>query len=84
MAEAEAQKIGQLLDTLGVTMSLDEGDMVTDVLVIMKVVEADGTVNIGVTKSEGTDWITKLGLLDAANRLEGNHFRRAGEAADGD
>jgi len=70
------QKIGQLLDTMGVTMELDEGDMVTDVLVIMKVIEKDGTVNIGVTKSEGTDWITKLGLLDAAHRLENNNFQR--------
>jgi len=43
----------------------------------MKIVEEDGTVNIGVTKSEGTDWITKLGLLDAANRLEGNRFTSA-------
>jgi hypothetical protein len=77
MAEraSKEQKIGQLLDTLGVTMCLDEGDMVTDVVVIMKVLEQDGTVNIGMTKSEGTDWITKLGLLDAANRLEGNRFQ---------
>jgi len=73
---AEQQKIGQLLDTLGVTMELDKGDMVTDVVVIMKVLEADGTVNIGMTKSEGTDWITKLGLLDAASRIEDNNFSR--------
>jgi hypothetical protein len=78
---AEEQKIGQILDSLGVTMCLDPGDLVTDVVVIMKVVEEDGTVNIGVTKSEGTDWITKLGLLNAADRLEGNRFRSAEDAA---
>jgi len=50
--DSKEQKIGQLLDTLGVTMCLDEGDMVTDVVVIMKVLEQDGTVNIGMTKSE--------------------------------
>jgi len=79
---AKEQKIGQLLDTLGVTMILDEGDMVTDVVVIMKVLEPDGSVNIGITKSEGTDWITKLGLLDAANRLEGSRLHRAAESDD--
>lgn len=74
MADAVEQKIGDLLDSLGVTMILAEGDMVTDALVLMKVVDGEGRVSIGVARSEALDWITRLGLLDGYNRLEGNRF----------
>lgn len=71
---ANEQKIGELLDSLGVTMVLAEGDMVTDALVLMKVVGEDGTVSIGVARSEALDWITRLGILDGYSRLEGHRF----------
>lgn len=71
---ADEQKIGELLDSLGVTMILDKGDMVTDALVLMKVVGEDGGVSIGVARSEALDWITRLGLLDGYSRLEGHRF----------
>lgn len=60
------QRIGQLLDTLGVTADLDDGDMVTDALVILKVVGQDGEVPIVIAASETLDGITQKGLLQGA------------------
>lgn len=82
MADTET-KIGQLLDTLGVLASLDPEDMVSDALVLMKVVGKDGRVSIGIATSEGMDWITRLGLLNGYDRLE-NHKWFKGDSSDDD
>lgn len=60
------QSIGQLLDSLGVTADLDDGDMVTDAVVILKVVGQDGEVPIVIGTSETLDGITQKGLLQGA------------------
>ena len=68
------QKIGQLLDSLGVTVDLDEGDMPTDAHVILKIVKADGTVSLVKAASESLDWITTLGMLTAALEIENGGY----------
>lgn len=73
------QKIGQLLDTLGVTADLDDGDMVTDALVILKVVQPDGSIAISVGASDSRDWINQRGLLHSALELTDGNYRRVGD-----
>jgi hypothetical protein len=68
------QKIGQLLDALGVTVDLDEGDMPTDAHVILKIVKADGVVSLVKAASESLDWITTLGMLTAALEIENGGY----------
>ncbi|MEU8555954.1 hypothetical protein AB0C80_18460 [Streptomyces anthocyanicus] len=71
------QKIGQLLDTLGVETDLDEGDLPTDAFVILKVIKADGTVTLASARSEGLDWITRLGMVTAAQQIENSGYAEA-------
>ena len=71
------QKIGQLLDTLGVTVDLDEGDMVTDAHVLLKVVKPDGTASLVKAVSESLDWITLIGMLTAALHIENSGYTNA-------
>ncbi|MGW0578603.1 hypothetical protein ACWD25_22140 [Streptomyces sp. NPDC002920] len=71
------QKIGQLLDSLGVTPDLDEGDMPVDAHVLVKVVKADGSVSLVKGASESLDWITVLSMLTAALHIENNGYRNA-------
>lgn len=71
------QKIGQLLDALGVTMEIDDGDMPTDAVVILKVIKADGSVSLAKGNSEALDWITALGMLTAAQEIENNGYSYA-------
>lgn len=71
------QKIGQLIDTLGVEADLDEGDLPTDAFVILKVIKADGTVTLASARSDGLDWITRLGMLTAAQAIENSGYTDA-------
>lgn len=68
------QKIGQLLDSLGVTIDLDEGDMVVDAHVLLKLVKDDGTVSLVKAVSETLDWITLVGMLTAALHVENSGY----------
>lgn len=68
------QKIGQLLDSLGVEADLEEGDLVASAFVILKVVKADGTVSLANARSDGLDWITRLGMVTAAQSIENGGF----------
>ncbi|MGF2208972.1 hypothetical protein [Streptomyces albidoflavus] len=71
MAEAP---IGQLLDSLGVTAELDKGDMPVDAHVLLRVVKADGTTSLVKAVSESLDWITLLGMLTAALKIENDGY----------
>jgi hypothetical protein len=68
------QKIGQLIDALGVDADLEDGDLPTDAFVILKVVKADGTVSLVNARSEGLDWITRLGMVTAAQAIENSGY----------
>ncbi|MFJ2515605.1 hypothetical protein ACIPEL_36310 [Streptomyces griseoviridis] len=68
------QKIGQLIDALGVEADLDEGDLPTDAFVILKIIKADGTVSLANARSDGLDWITRLGMVTAAATIENSGY----------
>lgn len=71
------QPIGQLLDALGVTCDLDNGDMPTDAYVILKIIKADGAISLIKTHSESLDWVTSLGMLTAAQAIENSGYSDA-------
>lgn len=71
------QQIGQLLDTLGVTADLDDGDLVTDALVILKVLQPDGSIALSIGATDTRDWINQTGLLRAAIDISEGNIRRA-------
>lgn len=76
------QKIGQLLDSLGTTADLAEGDLPTDAVVLLRVVKAEGGVALIKANSESLDWITCLGMLTAALEIENNGYQSASDDAD--
>ncbi|MGW5175893.1 hypothetical protein ACWERY_16215 [Streptomyces sp. NPDC004082] len=74
------QKIGQLLDTLGVTADLSDTDMPTDAVVLLKVVRADGMTALAIACSESLDWIGQTGMLHAAVDLNAGFTRADDES----
>ena len=64
----------EALETLDFDIELGDGDLVTDVLVIAKVVRLDGPTTILHAATSGTDGITKLGLVTAASRVISSHW----------
>lgn len=63
------RKVGDLLDKLGLTVDIEDDDMVTNVVVIAKNVMGDGQVSVIIGKSEGTTWLDQLGLVEAARDI---------------
>jgi hypothetical protein len=63
------QPIGPILDGLGTTLELDDGDLVASALVIAKVVDKDGDVSLALASSEGLSWIEQNGLLTSAQQI---------------
>ena len=63
------QTLGPILDGLGNTLDLDESDLIVSALVIVKVVDKDGKVSLGLSTSEGLSWIDQNGLLFSAQQI---------------
>ncbi|MFH8483603.1 hypothetical protein [Streptomyces sp. NPDC018055] len=79
MTERE-QKIGDILDGLGVTLDMDDGDLIASALVIAKVVDSSGDVSLALIKSEGLSWIDQNGLVTSAQQiLDQRHIGLQGE-----
>jgi hypothetical protein len=62
------QPIGPILDGLGITVDLDEGELVETALVVTKLVTADGQVLLGLYGPDSLSWLDKLGLIEAARK----------------
>ncbi len=63
------QAIGPILDGLGTTIGLDQGDLVASALVIVKVIDSSGEVSLSLASSEGLSWIDQNGLLASAQQI---------------
>jgi len=63
------QPIGPILDGLGATLDLDDGDLVESVVVIAKIVGPDGQASLSIADSEGMSWIDRIGMLAAAQQV---------------
>ncbi len=62
--------LGELVDSTGTTVDLDEGDFVAGVVVLTKIVTSGGEVKMAVSSSEGMSWLERIGMLRFAERSE--------------
>lgn len=65
------QLIGPILDGLGTTIDLDNGDLVASAFVIAKVIDRDGDAVLTLASSDGLSWIEQNGLLASAQQIVG-------------
>lgn len=59
---------------LGISLDLEDGDLVSDAVLIAKVHRSDGTVIVASKATEGTDWVTRRGLIAAAADVESGGY----------
>lgn len=62
---------GPILDGLGVTLDLEDGDLPAGAVVLLKVIDRDGEVSVGIADSEGSTWLDQLALVTAARDIIG-------------
>ena len=72
---------GPILDGLGVELDLDDDDLLTEVVVIGKVsrMSDGGGTSVVIAISKGMDWVSQLGLLEAARQVTGGNLAEADE-----
>lgn len=73
------QPVGQMLDALGLAADIDEDDMVADAVVVLKVVQADGSIALAIGTTDSRDWISQRGLLHSALELANGQYSRTGD-----
>ena len=69
-----SEPIGNLLDSLGVEVTRDEGDLFAGAVVLLKVVDADGGVTLRTCASPGLSWIERVGMFRAAEQSDLNQM----------
>lgn len=57
------EPIGPALDALGITWPRDEGDVITDAVIIVKYLNHEGESRVMNLRSEGSDMIVTTGLV---------------------
>lgn len=67
--EAMAEPIGSILDSLGITATREEGELVAGAVVLLKTVQPDGSVALEHCISDGLSWIEAIGMARAAEQL---------------
>lgn len=68
--DVEQVPVGSILDQLGVTIDLDEGDLVSSAVVVMSVlVPGENNARLCVALSHGMGWIEQAGMLRLAERI---------------
>lgn len=79
MQSDDEQPIGDVLDALGITASIEPDDLVAGAVVLLKVIKADGATRLSLAHSQGLGRIERIGMLRITEQLE----VRATERRDG-
>lgn len=67
---SEPQKIGHILDGLGITATIEPDALVSGALVLLKTLLPDGQTRLSVAYSEGLGWIERAGMLRVAETVD--------------
>lgn len=70
MPDDEETLAGDLIDSLGITLDLGEGELVVGGAILIKKIDKDGDVTLTCRWSDGISWIEKLGMLRYAEKFE--------------
>lgn len=67
---SDPQPLGRLVDSLGVEHRPEEGELVLGAVVLMKVMEADGSISMRSAWSPGLSWMERVGMHQAAAQTD--------------
>lgn len=65
-----SEPIGSLLDSLGVEVTRNEGELFAGAVVLLKVVAQDGSVTLRTCASDGLSWIERVGMFRTAEQSD--------------
>lgn len=68
-------QLRDVLKTLDIDMEIDDEAIITDLVVVGKVQRINGNTSCVHAKTEGTDWITVVGLTKVAHLMSVEHLK---------
>lgn len=69
-AGTDTRPIGDVLDSLGITATLEDDELVAGAIVLLKIIQADGQTRLSMANSDGLGWIERAGMLRLAETIE--------------
>jgi hypothetical protein len=69
--------VSDVLDQLGLTLDIEDGEMISDAVLVMKVHRTNGEVYVATRCTEGTDWVTARGLVAVAEDIDSSGYHDA-------
>lgn len=66
----DQRPIGDLLDNLGITATVEPDSLVSGAVVLLKTVLPDGQTRLSVAYSDGLGWIERAGMLHVAATVD--------------
>lgn len=73
--EQSLMQLREVLQTLDIELELDDEAIITDCVVVCKVQRLNGTTSCVHAATEGTDWITIVGLTKVAHMMSVENLR---------
>ncbi|PYC83439.1 hypothetical protein C7C46_08890 [Streptomyces tateyamensis] len=70
MNDDQDQPLGPIIDGLGVAAHLADGELAAAAVVLLKVLQADGSTRLSLAYSDGLGWIERAGMLRVAELIE--------------
>ncbi|MFJ8154823.1 hypothetical protein [Streptomyces sp. NPDC094468] len=68
--------IGDVLDGIGIKVTLEKDELVAGAIVLLKVIDTDGDARLSMAYSDGLSWIERTGMIHVAETMES---RRLGD-----
>ena len=60
------QTLGQIIDNFGIDLDADGSELIESAIVVLKIVDLEGTVTLKVRWHDGLDTFTRVGMLRGA------------------
>lgn len=68
-------QLAEVLKTLDIDLEIDDDAIVTDAIVTVKVQRLGGATSVAHAKTEGTDWITAVGLAEIQREMSTSNLK---------
>lgn len=73
-----SEPLGQIIDGLGITHTPEDGEFISDAIVILRTVDEDGRVGLRMAYPTYSSWVERVGMFRAALHVELNDLGQDG------
>lgn len=65
-----SEPLGPIIDGLGITHTPDDGELISDAIVILRTIDEDGRVGLRMAYPQSSSWVERIGMYRVALHSE--------------